>query len=416
MSRSAPIVLALSWISLAAAPARAQFVDGDLYVSEDAYWIYRVDPSTWSVTLFVDNINGLKGVSASVVSPAGTLLCSNSSSSQVMEFDSAGNGSVLYDSTSGLSGPYGANGLAYDVYGDLYVSCGGSHQILRFPAGGGAATVFADSWDGVVAPYGLAFAANGDLYVANTGAYNVLKIDPAGNATVWNTLPSDPSSIVIRDNGDIYVATEYKPSIFRYPGGDVTKRKRFADFPNNSGFPALQLSIDGTKLYFTSVGTGNLIEIDADTAASNEVIAAGGLPSAVAITVIGTNHTAYWTNYGSGLPGTNGVPYIVSQQDPILGTTITVDVGNSFGQPTVGLLALGYQKASLHTGFGGDLLLIPALLEPISFSYGGNSYSGTLPNDPAFFGLAIYLQAVECDPGAVKAVSFTQGLELFLGW
>src|SRR5262249_2426116 len=107
--------------------------------------------------------------------------------------------------------------------------------------------------------------------------------------------------------------------------------------------------------------------------------------------------------------------YLVPEEDPIVGTTLTVDLGNSLGQPTAGLLALGFQRADLHTGLGGDLLLIPALLMPISFSFGGDSFSGTLPNDPALFGIAVDLQAVEFDPGAVKGVSFTEGLELILG-
>ena len=146
------------------------------------------------------------------------------------------------------------------------------------------------------------------------------------------------------------------------------------------------------------------------------MIAAGGLPGALAITVIGRLHSASWANYGAGLAGTHGVPFFTSQQDPILGTSITLDLGNSYAQPTSGLIALGFQQASLHTGLGGDLLLIPALLVPITFSYGADSFVWSIPNDPALFGFEIDLQAVEVDPGAVKGVSFTQGLQLVLGF
>jgi len=415
----APIVLACVDIAALAAPVRAQFVDGELYVSNysagNLSTIYRVDPATWTVTTFADGSDGLSGLSASVLSPAGTLLCSNHSNSTVLEFDSAGNGSLLYDSSDGLNGPFGENGLVYDANGDLYVSNFASSQILRFPAGGGS-SVFADSADGIVYPDGLAFAANGDLYVANRAAFNVLKFDPSGNATVFDTLPADPYSIAIRSNGDIYVATFTVPSIYRYPGGDVAQRVLLADFPNNKGNPAIQFSLDESILYFTSTGTGNLIEVDPDTGAQNEVIVAGTLGTAVAITVIGPRHSASWENYGAGLPGTHGVPFFTSQNDPILGTTITLDLGNSYGQPTSGILVLGFPRASLHTGLGGDLLLIPVLLVPISFSFGANSFTGTLPSDPALLGFALDLQAVEADPGAVKGFSFTQGLELVLGF
>jgi YVTN family beta-propeller protein len=416
MSRIASIVFAVAGFASLAAPARAQFVDGDLYVSGYGSAIYRVEPGSWNVTLFADGSDGLNGVSASVLSPAGTLLCSNYGNSTVLEFDSAGNGSLLYDSADGLIGPFGESGLAYDANGDLYVSNFGVSQILRFPAGGGSSTVFADSADGIVYPDGLAFAANGDLYVANRSSNNVLVIDPSGSASVFDTLPADPYSIVIRGNGDIYVATYTTPSVYRYPGGDVAQRVLLADFPGNGSNPAIQLSLDGTKLYFTSYATGNLIEVDADTGAQNEVITAGGLPGALAITVIGKRHSASWENYGAGLVGTHGVPFFTSQNDPVLGTSITLDVGNSYGQPTSGLLVLGFQRASLHTGLGSDLLLIPALLVPISFSFGSDSFTGTLPNDPALLGFALDLQAVEADPGAVKGFSFTQGLELVLGF
>jgi sugar lactone lactonase YvrE len=417
MSRITPILCAAVSIAALAAPARAQFVDGDLYVSSysagSTSTIYRIDPATWTVTTFADGSDGLDGPSALLFSRQGTLLCSSYYNSEVLEFDSQGIGTVLHDGSDGLVGPFGENGLAYDAAGDLYVSDYLAQQILRFPAGGGAATVFADPSDGIDRPDGLAFAANGDLYVANRDSFTVLKVDAAGAASVFDTLTDNPFSIVIRDNGDIYVATDYIPRIYRYPGGDAAQRYVLATMTRTGSNPAMALSLDGTTLYYTSIGNGNLVVVDPDSGAMTEVIAANGLPGAIAIAVI--PRLANWSNYGSGLSGTNGVPFFTSQQDPVLGTTITIDVGNSRGQPTSGILVLGFQRASLHTGLGGDLLLIPALLVPISFSYGSDSFSGTLPNDPALFGFEIDLQAVEADPGAVKGVSFTQGLSLLLG-
>src|SRR5262245_35687780 len=175
MSRSAPIVVALSWIALAAAPARAQFVSGDLYVTDGLNdKIYRVDPATWNVTTFADAGDGLSYASATLLTPAGTLLCSNWSSDEVLEFDSAGNGTLLYDSSSGLLGPFGENGLALDASGGLYVSDYTAGSIRFFPAGGGSPTTFADTSDGIFEPDGLAFTASGDLLVANRYGYQVL--------------------------------------------------------------------------------------------------------------------------------------------------------------------------------------------------------------------------------------------------
>ena len=53
--------------------------------------------------------------------------------------------------------------------------------------------------------------------------------------------------------------------------------------------------------------------------------------------------------------------------------------------------------------------------DPLMYQGGGDSFIGVLPTDPSFVGVAVDLQVVEADPGAVKGVSFTQGLELVLG-
>jgi sugar lactone lactonase YvrE len=418
MKRFAPFVLVFAASASFAPPARAQFVVGDLYVSDsNGDLVHRIEPGSWNVTTFADSTDGIDLPSATLLTPAGTLLCSSYFTDQIFEFDSYGTGTVLYDGTSGLVGPFGENGLAYDVNGDLFVSDYLGRQIVRFPAGGGSATVFAGQSAGISYPDGLAFAANGDLYVANRGSSKVLKFDTTGAVSTFDTLPGDPFSIAIRGNGDVYVAVSASPpAIYRYPGGDVAQRTKLASFTNNSGNPSLQLSVDGTKLYFTSGGTGDLWEVDSDAGTKTEVIPSGTLGNAIAITVIGAGHSASWANYGSGLAGTHGVPFFTSQNDPVLGSTITIDLGNSLGLPTSGFLVLGFQQASLHTGLGGDLLLIPALLVPISFSYGADSFSGTLPSDPAYIGVEVDLQAVEADPGAVKGYSFTQGLQLLLGW
>jgi hypothetical protein len=124
---------------------------------------------------------------------------------------------------------------------------------------------------------------------------------------------------------------------------------------------------------------------------------------------------ATWTNYGSGFPGTHGVPSFTSQQFPAFGSTITIDLANSYGQPTIGFLVLGLQRASLPTKWGGDLLVLPTLIAPITFSYGFDSFTGAIPDDVAFCGATIDLQGIEADPGAQFGLSFSAGLELVIG-
>ena len=171
-----------------------------------------------------------------------------------------------------------------------------------------------------------------------------------------------------------------------------------AEANGSSGqFPSL--SADGKVLSFVSWAT-NLVSGDAN---------------GMSDVFVRENHDAAWTNYGAGLPGTNGVPAFTSSADPVLGTTITLDLANSSGAPTVGLLFAGFQRANLHSNLGGDLLVLPSWVLPISFSYGNNQFAWTIPADPTLAGVILDLQAVEADAGAAKGVSFTAGLELVIG-
>jgi Tol biopolymer transport system component len=124
---------------------------------------------------------------------------------------------------------------------------------------------------------------------------------------------------------------------------------------------------------------------------------------------------ALWLNYDDGVPGTQGVPAFTAESDPVLGSTLTLDLDNSYGNFTTALLFIGFERASLPTGWGGDLLVVPAFALWIVVPASGASFTGTLPSDPSLCDFAIDLQAFEFDPGAAKAISFTRGLELILG-
>jgi sugar lactone lactonase YvrE len=408
----ASIVLAIA----IASPAQGQFMRGDLYVASWPSKIYRVQPGSWSVTLFADAGDRLDGVSAVTFSPDAELRCSSFHDGKLLEFDAFGNGAVFEDPSSGLSGPYGEGGLAYDASGNLFVADFNNQAIRLFPADGGPSSVFADSTQGVVFPDGLAVDAGGNLLVANRGAKNVLQIAPTGEVKVFDKLPDDPFAIVVRANGDVYVAVGLAPSVFRYPGGDATQRKLLAKFPLSAGNPSLQFSPDESTLYFTSYGTGDLVTIDPDSGAFAEVIAAHGLPGAISIGVYGRGIIhASWTNYGAGFPGTHGIPTFTARAAPVLGTTSTLDLANSSDAATSGLLFLGFQRADLPSSAGGDLLVAPFTTIPVAVGAGSQSFSGDLPNDPTLDGLAIDLQVVEQDAGAADGMSFTAGLELLLG-
>jgi hypothetical protein len=125
---------------------------------------------------------------------------------------------------------------------------------------------------------------------------------------------------------------------------------------------------------------------------------------------------AHWKNYGKGWAGTSGVPAFLPLSDPVVGKSLKLNLDNSAGVKTAGLLVLGFSEASIKTGKGGTLLVTPFDFIPLSLPAGGLTLSGKVPDDPSLYGLDLYLQALELDGGASKGISFTRGLDLFFGY
>jgi hypothetical protein len=392
--------------------ASAQFVPGDLYIS--AYdRIYHVDVTDWTFSTFADASDGLTEPGGVTFSPSGSLLCANFDTDQILAFDASGVATVLLDAANGLDGPAA---VTYDAACNLFESNDWTSQVLLFPSGGGAASVVADSSSGVLYPGDIIVEASGRTLFTDFYPLAIWSVDAAGTVAVFDTLPASPMSLALRTNGDVYVTVGYSGSgisVYRYPSGDASQRYLLCNFPKSFGWAALQVSLDQKTLYFAT--DDELYTIDADAGvAANVIDKSKQFYNSYAIAVF--RPRANWSNYGTGFLGSNGVPAFTSQANPVLGTTVTVDLANSYGQPTIGLLFAGFQQANLHTAWGGDLLVVPSITFPITFSYGFNSFAGALPDDPLLAGTKLDLQAIEADPGAAKGVSFTQGLELVLGY
>ena len=110
------------------------------------------------------------------------------------------------------------------------------------------------------------------------------------------------------------------------------------------------------------------------------------------------------------------MPSLVASADPVLGTSITVDLGNSRGVTTLAFLFLGLSRASIPTTLGGTLLVGNVVFTlPLTIDGAGASLPADLPVDLALCGLVLDLQAIELDGGALRGAAFTAGLELLLG-
>jgi hypothetical protein len=124
---------------------------------------------------------------------------------------------------------------------------------------------------------------------------------------------------------------------------------------------------------------------------------------------------ADWNNYDSGLAGTNGVPTLTLDANPFLGANVVIEMGSSAPSSTLCGLFLGISQAALPFK-GGELLLIPAIdpiLLPLTTS--GLDLPVTLPADPIFDGVELFLQTAMQDNGAPVGVSLSRGLKMTMG-
>ena len=161
------------------------------------------------------------------------------------------------------------------------------------------------------------------------------------------------------------------------------------------------ISDDGTRIAFESAAT-NLVSGDTNGADDFFVRLA---PDPVAA----------WNNYGAGFPGSLGIPSLTASAAPRIGTSFTIDAGNSLGSWTAALLLFGTEDASVPTHFGGTLLVDFAFVSTVVLPPAGASVAATVPAEPMYAGFHVFFQVVEFDAGAANGWSFSPGLDLLLG-
>ncbi len=267
-----------AWLALVVGGAAyGQFTPGHVFVSYPATdfcshgikrdQIWEIDPETGDASLFAELSPEECGfLSGLAFTPDGTRLrASLWIKQQILEFDAQGNMSVALDSSDGITGPRGTNNMTYHSNGDFYVVAGAS-RIMRFPPGGGAGTIFADSNDGLISGGPIAFTADGDLYFGNQELGNfLLRITPEGDASLFedygNTL--DITAITSDDAGNLYVGVvgTVTNEIYRYDAANPWSKTVLASGgPFVLGF-AMAMSPDQTQIYVATT-TDELFALD----------------------------------------------------------------------------------------------------------------------------------------------------------
>jgi hypothetical protein len=254
-----------------------------------------------------------------------------------------------------------------------------------------------------------------DVFVHDlaTGVTSLASIDSNTNQGNSNSfrpwINSDGSVVAFQSWADNFAAGDLNQQ------SDVFVHERAAAVTTCVSFNGVGLGCDGTGCAYPCIsGDGALVAFVADS--GNLVVGDGNAKLDVFVhdrAVV--PRAASWSSYGSGFLGTSFVPSITPSADPAFGASLTLDVSNSFGSPTFGLLFVGASPASIPTKKGGTLLVQWAAIFGVPFGNGGVSLPVTVPFDLALCGVDAYLQIVEADPGAQFGFSFSPGLDLALG-
>ena len=284
------IISGLLVVGVGAGPlarAQEQFNHGDIFVSllqgeggcdfGAPESIVRIDPQTGAASVFATRENGLCSASGLQFTPdAQRLAVTNYRSfvpprlGSVMLFDPGGAGQVVLDGDDGLFRPFGANALAFDTDGDLYVVNTATNTIVRFPGGSGPGIVFADADDGIRGRGALDFAANGDLFYCGDLADAIIRITPDGVSLVFDPI-GNPYSLVFDHSENLFVVSG--PTVYRYDNVDANSRQMVATgFLGSSGEPKpLAFSPDENILYLALL-PGLIYAIDPQSGASKLLV------------------------------------------------------------------------------------------------------------------------------------------------
>jgi Tol biopolymer transport system component len=378
-----------------------QLVAGDTNGAEDLFVRDRAAGTTTRVSLDSNGAEAHSSSWAGRMTPDGRSIAFTSSAANLVKYDSNGVTDVFHRDLS--------TGVTTRVSVDSSGKEGNSYSFMEGMSSDGRWIVFSSTATNLVAG-----DTNGHydvfLHDRSNGVTERVSIGPYGAQGDWDSSDgavSDDGSLVAFSSGSTkFVAGDTNNACDVFLRDRNVGRTRLVSVASDgtqgddiSDAPAL--SADGSVVAFESVAT---TLVQGDTNAVPDIFSHELCLS-----------PATWSNYGSGWPGTNGVPAFTCSKPPQFGAFVIVQADNSSGVATTGMLFLGFQRANITTTKGGDLLVVPALVAPVAIPTTAFKAWGTIPDNDAFCGVVCDLQVLELDPGASQGVSFTAGLELVIG-
>ena len=333
------------------------------------------------------------------------------------------------------AGDLDGDGLVDYLVGSPEYVDGGGNTTGRVTAFAGKDGSKLWSIDGVAdSKFGKSLAQPGDLDGDGQGDFIVgapQHLDSLGNATGCATAISGATQAVLYkafgDNGndnfghDVHGAdgdidqdgtTDFIAGAPQLTGSDVGYARTVSGATGKELFTFTNHTDSSSKSDYGVAVCGGDWNNDGRT---DVLIGGSNFKSGDGIVETWTTAVAHWNNYGKGWAGTSGVPAFLPLSDPVVGKSLKLNLDNSAGVSTAGILILGFSKDSIPTGKGGTILVTPFDFIPLAIPAGGLTLSGKVPDDPSLYGFELYLQVLELDAGASKGISFTRGLDLFFG-
>ena len=156
------------------------------------------------------------------------------------------------------------NGIRFDSRGYMYIADYTGHNVLKVDMDTRNIEVFAHE-PSMNQPNDLAIGADDVIYASDPnwkeGTGNVWRIDPDGTVTLLDTIPGTTNGIEVNYGDSIlYVNTSGTQSVWAYdldPGGSISNRRLFAEFPDRNSTDGMRCDIEG-NLYVTRQASGKV--------------------------------------------------------------------------------------------------------------------------------------------------------------
>jgi sugar lactone lactonase YvrE len=272
--------------------------DGNLYIDDRTRAaIFKVTPQG-AVSLFAQ-LSTSTTLSGMTQDGAGNFYVSNPNQNNVLKVTPQG---AVSPYATGFNGP---SDLQFDTQGNLFVINQFDSTIMRVPAGGGAAQLFARSL--VSAPQGMAYDNAGNLFIAGNSG-QLVRLDPSNNLSVVSTAISSPKGLAINAAGDVFVASIGNGTITRTSGTTTTTFAAGLSSPYGVAFDTA-----GTLYAAESAGGAN--RIDAFDASGVKTVAAQSMVTSPQDVYVAANGDRYVLNQDSitTTPAAGGAVRVVAQ-------------------------------------------------------------------------------------------------------